>query len=99
MAGFRLWENVTIEQLLERLTLAALSAVQDEYGEPLESFEPRLRRALKQVLNNSIYASPACGTSSLCAPSEEGRAKPWSSQSASWGLVSMADSLLDRREE
>lgn len=99
MAGFRLWESVTIEQLLERLVLTALEEVQHEYGGPTEQFKQRLGKSIKRVLNNAIYASPACGTSSLCEPSEEGRAKPWSAKSVSWGLVSMADPLLDREEE
>lgn len=95
MAGFRLWESVTIEQLLDRLTQAALEEVKHEYVEIPNQFEARLKRNLKRILNDNMYASPACGTSSLCQPSEEGRAKPWSTQSASWGLVSQADHSLE----
>lgn len=95
MAGFRLWEHVTIEQLLQRLTQAALTEIKHENIKPSDSFEGRLVKSLKRVLNEDLYASPACGTSSLCHPSEEGRAKPWSAHAASWGLVSQADFSID----
>jgi len=95
MAGFRLWENVTIEQLLERLKESVLQEVQHEYVDITPQFENHLTHTLKRVLNEAMYASPACGTSSMCAPSEEGRAKPWSTKSASWGLVTHADPTLD----
>jgi hypothetical protein len=99
MAGFRLWDHVTIDQLLVRLTKAAVTEVKHECPELSSQFEARVNRAIKQILNENIYASPACGTSSLCQPSEEGRAKPWSPQSASWGLVAKADPTLDRPTE
>ncbi len=99
MAGFRLWEHVTIDQLLERLTQAAVAEVKRECPELSSQFEASISRAIKRILNENIYASPACGTSSLCQPSEEGRAKPWSPQSASWGLVSRADLTLNRSTE
>lgn len=95
MAGFRLWEDVTIEQLLDRLTEGVLETVRHEYIEISLQFEKHLEHNLKRVLNETMYASPACGTSSMCAPSEEGRAKPWSPKSASWGLVTHADPTLD----
>ena len=94
MAGFRLWENVTIEQLLSHLTQAALGEIKHEVGAVSHQLETRLRHTLKQVLNEDVYASPACGTSTICQPSEEGRVKPWSVQSASWGLVPQADPTL-----
>lgn len=96
MAGFRLWEHVTVEQLLQHLTQAALEELRHEGLTPSAQLEQRLERSLKRVLNEDMYASPACGTSSLCQPSEEGRAKPWSERSAAWGLVSRADPSLDR---
>ncbi|HLE72957.1 MAG TPA: hypothetical protein VI688_01805 [Anaerolineales bacterium] len=95
MAGFRLWEHVTIEQLLQRLTQAVLTEIKHENVTLSDQFEGRLVKSLKRVLNEGLYASPACGTSSLCQPSEEGRAKPWSAQSASWGLVSRPDFSLE----
>jgi hypothetical protein len=95
MAGFRLWENVTIEQLLTRLIKTALNEVKNEFNDVPNDFEKRLEHQIKHVLNDVIYASPACGTSSLCSPSEEGRAKPWSAKSAAWGLVSHSDPTLD----
>jgi len=96
MAGFRLWERVTIEDLLEHLHRAALEELRRSGVEVPREVEPKLLRALKRVLNEDMYASPACGTSSLCRPSEEGRAKPWSYQAASWGLVPQADPSLER---
>ncbi len=96
MAGFRLWESVTIEQLLERLTESVLETAKHEYAEVSPQFEKHLIHNLKSVLNETMYASPACGTSSMCAPSEEGRAKPWSPKSASWGLVTHPDPTLDQ---
>lgn len=96
MAGFRLWEHVTIEDLLEHLYEAAVRELEQSGVELPESAKPKLRRALKRVLNEDLYASPACGTSVLCRPSEEGRAKPWSYQAAAWGLVSRADPSLER---
>jgi methionine synthase II (cobalamin-independent) len=96
MAGFRLWENVAIEDLLRHLQQAVLRELRREGIELSEENRMKLERALKRVLNEDVYASPACGTSSLCRPSEEGRAKPWSSQSAAWGLVQVADPALER---
>lgn len=96
MAGFRLWENVTIEQFLSHLHQAVVQEFRRDGVELPEEKRDKLRRALKRVLNEDIYASPACGTSSLCRPSEEGRAKPWSSQSVAWGLVAVADPSLER---
>lgn len=95
MAGFRLWENITIEHLLARLVQSALETVKHEYAEVSPQLEKHLEHNLKCVLNETMYASPACGTSSLCAPSEEGRAKPWSPKSASWGLVTHPDPTLE----
>ena len=89
-----MWENVSIEQLLNHLTQAALDEVKHEVGTVNRQLEARLRHTLKRVLNEDVYASPACGTSTICQPSEEGRVKPWSRQSASWGLVPQADSTL-----
>lgn len=97
MAGFRLWERIGIEDLLDHLTRAALDEVVQEYGQPSAEFQQRLHQALKRVLNHDMYASPACGTSSLCTPSEEGRAKPWSRLSAAWGLVAQADLELEKK--
>ncbi len=97
MAGFRLWEQIGIEDLLNHLTQAALDEMAQEYGQPSAEFRHRLQRALKRVLNHDMYASPACGTSSLCTPSEEGRAKPWSRQSEAWGLVAQADLELEKQ--
>lgn len=94
MAGFRLWENVSIEELLNHLAQAALEEFRHEVGPPPHQLEARLRHSLKRVLNDNVYASPACGTSTICQPSEEGRVKPWSAQSASWGLVPQADPTL-----
>lgn len=96
MAGFRLWEHVTIEDLLEHLYNSALQELSQNGVEVPEAVRPKLRRALKRVLHEDLYASPACGTSVLCRPSEEGRAKPWSYQAVAWGLVSQADPSLER---
>lgn len=90
MAGFRLWETVNIERLLEHLTQAAWAEATKEHAAEPE-MKKRIERALKRVLNRDMYASPACGTSSLCSPSEEGRVKPWSHKSEEWGLVAHAD--------
>lgn len=95
MAGFRLWEHISIEDLLAHLHHAALKEIAHEYGRPSEELGQRLKQALKRVLHEDMYASPACGTSSLCTPSEEGRAKPWSRTSQQWGLVSQADLELE----
>jgi hypothetical protein len=96
MAGFRLWEHVTIEEMLSHLHDAVLSELQREGIEVSGEARERLLRAIKKVLNEDMYASPACGTSSLCRPHEEGRAKPWSYQAAMWGLISQADLSLER---
>ncbi|OGF56545.1 MAG: hypothetical protein A2Z21_06190 [Candidatus Fraserbacteria bacterium RBG_16_55_9] len=96
MAGFRLWEKITIEEFLTHLHQAVVQELRRDGVELTEEKRDRLRRAIKHVINENIYASPACGTSSLCRPSEEGRAKPWSSQSAAWGLVAVADPSLER---
>lgn len=96
MAGFRLWERVTIEDLLDHLHRAVLGELERDGVELPGEARPRLRRALKRVLNEDMYASPACGTSVLCRPSEEGRTKPWSQKSARWGLVEHADPSLER---
>lgn len=91
MAGFRLWETVDIERLLDHLTNAAWAEVTRENSAASPELRRKIERALKRVLNHDMYASPACGTSSLCSPSEEGRAKPWSYKSEEWGLVAHAD--------
>ncbi len=96
MAGFRLWEHVTIEELLSHLHHAMLSELQREGIEVSDEVREKLLWALKKVLNEDMYASPACGTSSLCRPHEEGRAKPWSYQAAMWGLIPQADPSLER---
>lgn len=96
MAGFRLWEHITVEDLLTHLHGAVLSELGRQGLELPEEGRLRLLRALKRVLNEDLYASPACGTSVLCRPSEEGRAKPWSYQSAAWGLVSQPDPSLEK---
>jgi len=89
MAGFRLWEGVGIEDLLEHLYRAALDEVAlKDKKEPPEGFKRRLKAALKHVLNTDMYASPVCGESSICSPSEEGRVRPWSRKAKEWGLVS-----------
>jgi len=96
MAGFRLWEEIGIEDLLTDLTEASARTLERDGVEMDAQTRQHLERAIKRVLNNDLYASPACGTSSLCSPSEEGRAKPWSHESARWGLVSNADPALER---
>lgn len=95
MAGFRLWERVNIEDLLRHLQQAALTELQQDGVEVSQEVRIKLLRALKRVLNEDMYASPACGVSTICRPSEEGRVKPWSAKSANWGLVSQADSSLE----
>lgn len=97
MAGFRLWERITIDDLLEHLTQAAWEEITQQFDQAPPELRARVRRALKQVLNHDMYASPACGTSSLCSPSEEGRARPWSRQAQAWGLVRQADPHLEKR--
>lgn len=96
MAGFRLWEEISIEGLLNDLTEASARTLERDGVEMDAETRQHLERAIKRVLNHDLYASPACGTSSLCSPSEEGRAKPWSHESARWGLVSNADPSLER---
>jgi len=96
MAGFRLWEHVNIEDLLNHLHQAVLRELEHDGVEVPEGVRLKLHRALKRVLNEDMYASPACGTSALCRPSEEGRAKPWSYKAAEWGLVSQADPSLEQ---
>lgn len=96
MAGFRLWEQVSIEDFLNHLHQAVLKELQREGSPVSQETRQKLLRALKRVVNEDMYASPACGTSSLCRPSEEGRVKPWSSQAAAWGLVTLADPALER---
>lgn len=96
MAGFRLWEEISIEDLLTDLTEATSNALERDGVDMSPQARQHLERAIKRVLNNDLYASPACGTSSLCKPSEEGRVKPWSHQAARWGLVSNADASLER---
>lgn len=88
MAGFRLWERVTIDDLLDHLSEAVVRQVEAEIKQQAsDAFKKRLSAALKSVLNEDIYASPACGTSVICRPSEEMRMKPWSRKSEEWGLV------------
>ncbi len=99
MAGFRLWESVTIEQLLSELTEVAVGEFKRHELSLSAEERAKLEHRLKDVLNTHLYASPACGTSSLCQPSEEGRADPWSAQSASWGLVTRPDPTLSSRED
>lgn len=96
MAGFRLWEEIGIDDLLTDLTEASAHALERDGVHLDAKTRGHLERAIKRVLNDDLYASPACGTSSLCSPSEEGRAKPWSHESARWGLVSDADPSLWR---
>lgn len=91
MAGFRLWEGVSIDKLLDHLTQAAWEEITRQYPASSPELRSRMERALKGVLHRCMYASPACGTSSLCSPSEEGRARPWSRQAEAWGLVAHAD--------
>ncbi|MCI2429944.1 hypothetical protein LM602_01340 [Candidatus Acetothermia bacterium] len=91
MAGFRLWETVNVERLLDHLTNAAWTEVTRENRAASPELRKKIERALKRVLHHDMYASPACGTSSLCSPSEEGRVQPWSHKSEEWGLVSRAD--------
>lgn len=95
MAGFRLWEHVTIDDLLDHVHRALLQELGQNGVQISDSVEAKLVHSLKRVINEDMYASPACGTSSLCSPSEEGRAKPWSYQSARWGLVAHADPSLE----
>lgn len=88
MAGFRLWERVTIDDLLEHLGEAIVRQVEAELKQTVpNAFKKKLNAALKSVLNEDMYASPACGTSVICRPSEEMRLKPWSRKSEEWGLV------------
>lgn len=96
MAGFRLWEETGIEDLLTHLTQVTSRTLERDGVEIDAKTRQDLERAIKKVLNDDLYASPACGTSSLCRPSEEGRVKPWSHKSAQWGLVSNADPSLER---
>ncbi|MBI1744873.1 hypothetical protein HYR54_17660 [Candidatus Acetothermia bacterium] len=96
MAGFRLWEGIGIDDLLDHLKQAVFRDIAHEYGQPSKELSDRLEHSLKRVLNHDIYASPACGTSSLCAPSEEGRVKPWSRKSKDWGLVMRDDPSLEK---
>lgn len=95
IAGFRLWERVTIEELLDHLHEAVLEELGRGGMRLPEEVSLKLHWVIKRVLNEDLYASPACGTSVLCRPSEEWRAKPWSHQSAGWGLVSQADPSLE----
>jgi hypothetical protein len=96
MAGFRLWEHVTIEDMLNHLHQAVLKELEQDGVSVSDELQDRLLRALKRVLNEDMYASPACGTSTLCSPSEEVRVKPWSLESARWGLISHPDPALER---
>ena len=96
MAGFRLWEQIGIEDLLTHLTRACARTLERDGVQLDANAREHMKRAVKKVFNDDLYASPACGTSSLCSPSEEGRAKPWSHESARWGLVSNADPSLER---
>lgn len=96
MAGFRLWDKIGIEDLLTHVTKAAARSLERDGVELDAKTRQHLERAVKKVLDEDLYASPACGTSSLCSPSEEGRARPWSRKSARWGLVSNADPSLER---
>jgi hypothetical protein len=96
MAGFRLWEGIGIDDLLKHLEQAVMAEVGHEYGASTPELNARIVRAIKRVLSRDVYASPACGTSSLCSPSEEGRVKPWSRKSRDWGLVAQADPGLDK---
>ncbi|MFQ5793590.1 MAG: hypothetical protein ACE5JP_00890 [Candidatus Bipolaricaulia bacterium] len=89
MAGFRVWDRVGIEGLLDHLTKAVLDEITDQYDAPSEAFQGRIRSAIKRVLNHDIYASPTCGDFAFCQ--EEGRAKPWSRQTYNWGLISKPD--------
>ncbi|MCS7197453.1 MAG: hypothetical protein NZ930_02010 [Candidatus Bipolaricaulota bacterium] len=96
MAGFRLREGVGIELFLRRLTEATLEEIEKHYGPVTPEFKGRLERALKHVLHYEMEASPLCGLSTTCNPSEGLRARPWSRQAAAWGLVSQADPELER---
>ncbi len=96
MAGFRLWEHVTIEDMLSHLHQAVLKELEQGGVSVSDELRGKLLRALKRVLNEDIYASPGCGTSTLCSPSEEVRVKPWSLESARWGLVPHPDLALER---
>ena len=88
MPGFRLWEGVTIDDLLDHLSEAAVRQIETELGQSVSaSFKQKLSATLKSVLAEDMYASPACGTSVICRPSEEVRMKPWSRKSHEWGLV------------
>jgi len=96
MAGYRLWEGVGIDDLVKHLEQAVLNEVFHEYGQSSPQFNERVVHAMKRVLSHDMYASPACGTSSLCSASEEGRVKPWSRRAKDWGLVAQADPSLDK---
>jgi hypothetical protein len=88
MAGFRLWEQVTIDDLLDHLGDAIVRQVEAEFKRPVsDPFKKKLYATMKGVLNEDMYASPACGTSVICRPSEEVRMKPWSRRAKEWGLV------------
>ncbi len=99
MAGFRLWEGIGIDDLLDHLYHAVIDQLRAEQaGEPAETLKLKVRKALKRVLNTDMYASPVCGIASICRPSEEGRVKPWSRRSYEWGLVAQPDPELDAPE-
>jgi hypothetical protein len=96
MAGFRLWEGIGIDDLVKHLQQALLNEVFHEYGQTSPQFDQKMIHAIKRVLSHDMYASPACGTSSLCSAIEEGRVKPWSRKAQEWGLVAQADPSLDK---
>lgn len=98
MAGFRLWEGIGIDDLLDDLMQMVLIEVALQYGRPSAEFKHRVEHALKQVLSADMYAAPACGIASICRPSEEGRVQPWSRKSYEWGLVKQPDTDLDAPE-
>ncbi len=55
MADFRLWERISIEDLLNHLTRAALDEAAREYGQPSVEFQHSLQQALKRyVLMDNI---------------------------------------------
>jgi hypothetical protein len=95
MAGFRLRDELDIDGLLTRLTQAVLDECKREQMTPSATFEKSLEFTLKRVLNHCMEASPMCGLSSTCRPSEGMRARPWSRQAASWGLIARADPRLE----
>ncbi len=95
MAGFRLRDEFDVDALLVRLTQAAMDECKREKLTVSRIFEQNLEYALKRVINHCMEASPMCGLSSTCRPTEGMRARPWSRQAASWGLIARADPRLE----